>query len=210
MKYLKDAILSIFMILKSYWHYVLIAVVLLIALLIVIRYIRAILSRLILWARLSSLCKRKKATFKAERFLLLSFFKNHSSIDFRITSTERDKTYAVKFFPLNTLRRIIYLNESENAYVSKAFMQTFQGRRGAIPGGTKPIFNYAETKLKKIKLHMPTPSGEETNILLLNPTPINVRVAKGDGFRRSSEVDGCRGYTVFDGDELINHLSRSL
>ena len=210
MKYMKDAILSICMLLSSYWYWILMAIALLIAFLIAIRYIRAIFSRLILCAKLSFLCKQKKATFKVERFLLLSLLKNHSSIDFRITSDKIDKTYAVKFFPLNPLRRIVYLNESENAYVSRVFMQTYQGRRGALPGGTKFPFDYAESKLKKVKLHMPTPTDNEKNILLLDPTPINVRVANGNGFRKTSEVDGCRGYTVLDGDELLNHLSRSL
>ena len=203
LNYIKDAIMGICIIFVSYWYLVLAVIALCITLPIIIRYLRALISRVVFWVKLSVLCRKNGATLTFKKFFLLSFIKNHASIDFRITSKIGDKVYDVKFFPLNPLRKIVYLNNSENAYVSKAAIQTYIGRKGALPGGTPTSLNYAETKPRKIKLFLPTPSEETKNILLFQPNPLCIRVFGGNNFQNASDSDSYRGDTIFEGEEFI-------
>ncbi len=198
--YLKDVLMFLGAILKEYWYWLIIIIALCILIPFLIKYLRALISRVAFVSRLSALCRKKGVVLKHKKCPIWSLFKNHASFDFLITAPHGDKNYDVKFFPKNPSKKNIFLNESENAYISKVTFQTYIGQKGAIPGGTPTTLNYSETKSRKITLSLPEPSGKAQSVLLFQPSPHNIRVSEAN----------YHGYKIFDGKEFMEYLFRTI
>ena len=204
MFYIKDAILFLWTILKEYWYLIIGIIALCFLLPIFVKYLYALISRLAFLVRLSYVCRKKSAKVKYQKLPILSIFKNHKSIDLSITFPNGDRSYDVKFFPKIVLRRIVALNELGKACVSKATVQTYIGKKGAIPGGTPTTLNYMETKPCEMSLVLPASADKIQSILLFQPRAFDVRAV---GENVDGEGNYC-GYMILDGEGLINYLLR--
>ena len=204
MLYIKDAIMFLCSIFKEYWYFIIGIIALCFLLPIFIKHLYAFVSRMAFVARLSSVCRQKGATLKFEKLPIWSLLKNHKFFDMRITLPNIDKAYNVKFFPKIPLRRIVVLSELGKAYISKATVQTYIGKKGGLPGGSPTTLNYSETRSCEISLSLPPTTDKAQSILLFQPSAFDVRVA---GENVDSEGNYC-GYRIFDDEEFINYLFR--
>ena len=187
---------------KEYWYWIIILIVLGILIPFLLRFLRALFSRIVFVLRLSALCRKKGAALRHIKFPLLSLIKNHDTYDFCIAVPHSDKNYNVKFFPLNPSKRNILLNESNSAYISKITFQTYIGQKGAIPGGTPTTLNYSKTNTREMTLSIPESSSEAQSILLFQPSPHNVRI--------SYSKANYQGYRIYEGKEFIKYIFRIL
>ena len=202
--YIKDAIMFLCAIFKEYWYFIIGIIAACFLLPVFVKYLYALISRIAFAAKLSFVCRKKGAILKYKKLPIWSLFKNHRSIDMCITFPNGDKAYDVKFFSKIPWRRIVFLNESGRAYISKATIQTYIGKKGGIPGGSPTTLNYSETKPRERSLSLPTPSDKSQSILLFQPSAFDVRVLDAN---EHGEGNYC-GYRIFDGKEFINYLSR--
>lgn len=199
--YIKDAIMFMCAIFMEYWYFIIGVIALCFLMPIFVKCLYALISRIAFVAKLSYVCRKKGAILQYRKLPICSLFKNHKSIDLCITFPEGDKAYDIKFFPKIPFRRIIFLSESGRAYISKATIQTYVGKKGGIPGGSPTTLNYSETAPLKISLSLPKPRVEAQSILLFQPGAFDVRVVGRD--------ECYFGYSIFDGKEFINYLLRT-
>ena len=200
--YIKDVLMFLGAIFKEYWYWIIIIIALGILIPFLLRFLRALFSRIVFVLRLSSFCSKKRAVLKHIKCPLLSLLKNHASYDFCIAVPHSDKNSNVKFFPLNPSKRNILLNDSKNAYISKVTFQTYIGKKGGIPGGNPTTLNYSETNSRGITLSIPESSSEAQSILLFQPSPHNMRISGGKA--------NYQGYRIYEGEEFIKYLFRTL
>ena len=205
MLYIKDAIMFLCSIFKEYWYFIVGIIALCFLLSIFVKYLYVFVSRMAFVVRLSSVCRQKGATLKCEKLPIWSLLKNHKSFDMRITFPNIDKAYNIKFFPKIPLRRIVVLSALGKAYISKATVQTYIGKKGGLPGGSPTTLNYSETKSCEISLSLPSPTDKAQSILLFQPSASDIRVV---GENVDSEGNYC-GYRIFDDEEFINYLFRN-
>ena len=208
--YIKDVLMFLSAIFKEYWYWIVIITALCIVIPFLIKYVKALISRIAFVLRLSALCRKKGVVLKYKKCPILSLFKNHTCFDFCITVPHSDKDYDVKFFPKDPSKKNIYLNESNNVYISKVTFQTYVGQKGAIPGGNPPTLNYSETNQRKITLSLPEPSGKAQSILLFQPSPHNIRVSGCNDHQKTDDKMNCRGYRIFEGKEFLKYLFREI
>ena len=208
--YIKDVFMFLGAILKEYWYWIIIIIALCILLPLLIKYIRALFSRIAFVLKLSALCRKKGAILKYKKCPILSLLKNHTSYDFCITVLHGDKDYSVKFFPKNPSKKNILLDASKKAYISKVTFQTYIGQKGAIPGGNPTTLNYSETTSREITLSLPESSSKAQSVLLFQPSPHNVCVSGCKGYQKTDDKMNYHGYRIFDSKEFMNYLLRTM
>ena len=85
----------------------------------IIRYIRAIFSRLHFSRKFRSYCKKYKIHLKTHHPALLSLFVKYKSLDYSMLIDQKE--YTLKFFPGNTLKRVLHFDGLSKSESSKFY-----------------------------------------------------------------------------------------
>lgn len=179
----------------------------------ILRYIRAICSRWRYCTRLKRLCRRKGLKCRLRRPRLLSLFFRYRGSDILLCGEE--KRYSVKFFSRNPVRRIVHLRGLDGADTLKYYvMPVVTGRHAkwmwAVPHSNKRLtLNEMEygRRRRGMKLEF---EPESDKILLIQPSPLRMTALVGNSTRPIGSGDRIEEVAVYEGDDFLCFLNRTL
>ena len=183
------------------WQYTLSIVIFVVLLVITIRILYCVLSRLIF------IVKVKKANIKVmfNRNPLASLFSKKARLD--ITVTNNNEVYSVYFFPgLSKRKKNIYINSFSEFYVSNPTAQVAMGRWSG--GFNKFIINTDDGALAKKKHTIEIKEPTDNNILVFNPNPLEVFILKDNKYEIMGSGDTFENIKLFYATDFIKYLNR--
>lgn len=194
--------LNIVIMFAAYWFVNLPIVFCLFVLPWIIRFVRAIISRLDFVRRIRILANKKGGKCELLRPAIASIFVNIPKADMLVDMGK--EKYAVKFFPRNPLNRNVYISDLNTAYVSRKGAQTLKGRHG---GKVNFIFNKVEEKLRKRKLKI-EPMEHKTTVLIFDPPPHELYVLDKNKYSISGSGETFEDVVLYIGNEFVSYLER--
>ena len=197
------AFLNILLMFAAYWYVNLPVIFCLVILPHIIRFVRAIVSRMRFARRLKSLANKKGGKCDILRSPLASIFVNNSKNDIHLDIGK--EKYAIKFFRGNPLNKKVYIADLTTAYVARKSAQTLKGNHG---GRVNFIFNKVEEKLRRRKLKIEQ-TEHKTTVLVLDPPPYELYVLDKNKYSVSGSGETFEGVMLYIGDEFISFLERT-
>lgn len=173
-----------------HWYITIPALLLLLLLPTVFRWLRVIFSNLYYSVRLRRLCRKKHFSLRRRGF------------GFEM----KDETgiYRIRFLWRNVRKRNLYLFDRETAYINKPTAQLLVSKWFGHLGGWNG-YNRTESALHKIRIATP---GDTPCILIVNPAPIDVYLYSGNTYRPTGSGTQLQDTTVYFGSDFLHYLSR--
>lgn len=198
--------------LKAIWHFILLALerwyistpilIGIILLPFALRFLRAVISRIIFSAKLKSAIKKRGGICRFLRVAIASLFVNDNKDDAELVLD--GNAYTIKIFPKNVRTRNVYLYSLEKAFLSRSFAQNLSGQ-GIFDG--KPIINSGEGSKRAFSLKI-KPNTQSKYILLFEATPLNVYALDKNGYKTVGSGEEYDGVTLYVGNEFLKYLDR--
>ena len=186
-----------------YWFISIPAILGIICIPFVVRFLRAVLSRISFMIKVKIAVNMKKGKVKFLRVPFASFFVNNGKSDVYIDVCGEE--YSLNFFPGNPLNRKVSIHDNDCVYTVRRNVQALFGR--GVRGRCELIINKADAKMKKRRLKVNMSENKNT-ILLISPSPYEIYVYEGNQYRLTGNGESFHGLTVYTSNGFIEFLQR--